>query len=156
MSFRLRSDARKWFSEIETREPKKSVWDLYYFCLMVGLAGGRKRDPVDNNLQTIELVDYFIEDFKPAQQLILGLLIDAEIKKSGIALTEKAAVRDVIRQLISAGNNANLTEYGFKTLNAYASGGYDFMAAARDTKPQSPEEFHRDFVSLVDEAAAAA
>ncbi len=39
---------------------------------------------------------------------------------------------------------ANLTEEGMKAMNAYASGGYEFLAESRDTKPASPEEFFCD------------
>ena len=38
MSFRLRTDAEKWFSEIADH-PGTLKFDLYYFCLMAGFAG---------------------------------------------------------------------------------------------------------------------
>jgi hypothetical protein len=48
-----------------------------------------------------------------------------------------------------------LTDDGMRRMNAYASGGYDFLAERRETKPFTGEEFLRDFVQLIDEAAAA-
>jgi len=41
-------------------------------------------------------------------------------------------------------------------MNAYASGGYEFLAEQRDTKPASAQEFLRDYVVLIDEATRAA
>ncbi|MDE0422288.1 MAG: hypothetical protein OXK76_15595 [Gammaproteobacteria bacterium] len=40
-------------------------------------------------------------------------------------------------------------------MNAYASGGYDYLAESRDSAPASPEEFIRDFVGLIGEAMEA-
>jgi hypothetical protein len=155
MPFRLRSDAEKWFSEINGREPIKTIWDLYYFCLMVGLASGRNTDPVSLGLPTKEMVDYVVEDYKPAQRLLIGLLVTAELRKGGIDLGEKTSVREVFKRLVSTEAPSGLTEEGMRCMNAYASGGYEFMAEARDTKPNSPDEFLRDYTQLIDAAMAA-
>jgi len=37
-------------------------------------------------------------------------------------------------------------------MNAYSSGGYDYLAEKRETKPYSGEEFLRDYAQLVEEA----
>ena len=153
MVFRLRSDAEKWFSEIDNKPPVKTKFDLYYFCLVVGLLSGRSSDPARIGVTTRELVDYFIEDFKPGHRLLIGLLVLAELRKSGIDLDEKSAVRDVFGRLITAYSSSGLTDEGFKAMNAYASGGYEFMAESRETKPVSVEEFLRDYLLLVDRAA---
>ena len=36
MPFRLREDAERWFSALDGKEPTKTKFDLYYFCLMAG------------------------------------------------------------------------------------------------------------------------
>ena len=155
MPFRLRSDAEKWFSEINGREPVKTIWDLSLFCLMAGLASGRNTDPVAQSIPTQAMVDYFIEDYKPAQRLLIGLLVVAELRKGGIDLQEKTAVREVFKRLVSTEAPSGLTEEGLRCMNAYASGGYEFMAEARETKPNSPDEFLRDYTQLIDAAMAA-
>ncbi len=155
MPFRLRSDAEKWFSEIDGREPAKTKFDLYYFCLMAGLASGRNSDPVAQGHPMREMVDYFIEDYKPAQRLLIGLLVVAELRKGGIDLKEKASVREVFKRLVSTDAPSSLTEEGMRCMNAYASGGYEFMAESRETKPNSPDEFLRDYVQLIEAAMAA-
>lgn len=154
MPFRLRTDAEAWFSALDGKEPAKTKFDLYYFCLMAGLASGRSSDPASAGVAAKEIVDDFIQDYKPAQRLLIGLLVIAEVRKGGIDLEEKAAVRDVFKRLVTL-NGTNLTAEGMNTMNAYASGGYEFLAESRDTKPASPEEFLRDYVLLMDAAVEA-
>ena len=76
----------------------------------------------------------------------------AEVRRGGIDLSEKAAVRAVFRRLVTPGSKTQLTDEGLRCMNAYASGGYDFLSESRDVAPASPEEFVRDFVGLIDEA----
>lgn len=155
MPFRLRSDAEKWFSELDGKEPAKTKFDLYYFCLMAGLASGRSSDPASLGVSAREIIDDFIQDYRPAQRLLIGLLVIAEVRKGGIDLQEKAAVRDVFKRLVTPDTKTGLTDEGMRCMNAYASGGYEFLAESRNAKPASPEDFLRDFVILMDEAAQA-
>ena len=96
----------------------------------------------------------FIEDYRAAQRLIIGLLIFAELKRLGIDLSEKASVRKTIRDLVDPQSPTNLTDEGMRLLNAYASGGYDYLAEMRSSKPYTVEEFLRDFVGLVGKATS--
>nr|WP_312295470.1 hypothetical protein [Brevundimonas diminuta] len=156
MAFRLRNDAEKWFSELEGKEPTKTKFDLYYFCVMAGLASGRSTDPSAAGVGAKEFMTDFIQDYKPAQRLLLGLLVVAEVKRGGIDLDEKAAVREVFKRLVTPNTSTNLTDEGMRCMNAYASGGYEFLAEQRDTKPASAQEFLRDYVALIDEATRVA
>lgn len=153
MPFRLREDAERWFAALDGREPAKTKFDLYYFCLTAGLASGRTSDA--SGLGAREIVDEFIQDYQPAQHLLIGLLVAAEVRRRGIDLGEKEAVRDVFACLVTPGSKTQLTDEGMRCMNAYASGGYDFLAESRDTAPASPEEFVRDFVGLITEAVEA-
>ena len=152
MPFRLRTDADKWFSEIDGKEPVKTKFDLFYFCLVAGLASGRSTDPASSGVKAREIVDDYIQDYRAAQRLITGLLVIAEVRKSGIDLQERSAVRAVFQRLVTPLAKTGLTDEGMRCLNDYASGGYEFLAESRPTKPSSPEEFLRDFVRLVDTA----
>ena len=150
--FRLRSDAEAWFSEIERSPHVRSKFDLYYFCLMAGFATGRSSENQLTSAGSKEFIDYFIDDYKPASRLLIGLLVIAEMKYKGIDVGEKAAVRALFKTLVDANNgNNNLTDEGMKRMNAYASGGFEYLAERRDTKPYSVEEFLRDYVALVGE-----
>jgi hypothetical protein len=155
-SFRLRNDAEAWFSEIERSPHIRSKFDLYYFCLMAGFASGRVNEAQLGSATSKEFIDYFIEDYKPASRLLIGLLVIAEMKYRGIDVTEKAAVRTLFKELVDANNGNNyLTEDGMRRMNAYASGGFDYLAERRESKPYTIEAFLRDYVNLVNEAATA-
>ena len=150
-SFRLRIDAEKWFSEIYPRSPHiRSKFDLYYFCLMAGFSSGRSNETQLTGAGSKEFVDYFIDDYKPASRLLIGLLVIAELKYKGIDISEKAAVRSLFKALVDANNGSNnLTDEGMRRMNAYASGGFEYLSEKRETKPYSIEEFLRDYVELV-------
>jgi hypothetical protein len=155
MPFRMRQDAEKWFSEIEKQAPLRTTFDLYYFCLMAGLMAGRRSDPTHGGRAAPVFVNTVVEEYRTSQRLLLGLLIIAELKRHGIDLHEKASVRKTIRELVDPHTPTSLTEEGMRLLNSYASGGYDYIAEQRSSKPYTVEEFLRDFVGLVEEAASA-
>jgi hypothetical protein len=151
--FRLRTDAEAWFSEIEKTQHIRSKFDLYYFCLMAGFASGRSSETHISGAGSKEFIDYFIDDYKSASTLLIGLLVIAEMKYKGIDVTEKSSVRGLFKDIVDASNgNNHLTEHGMKRMNAYASGGFEYLSQKRDTKPYSIEEFLRDYVALVGDA----
>lgn len=118
---------------------------------MLGLAAGRRSDPSESGHSAPEFVGYFIEDYKMVQRLIISLLIIAELKRHRIDITEKDAVRRTISSLVTPNTSTRLTEEGMRTLNAYASGGYEYLAEQRDYKPYTVEEFLRDYIGLIDD-----
>jgi hypothetical protein len=148
--FRLRNDARTWFSQISGFSQFKADFDLYYICLMAGFASGRST--ADGGPST-EIVEYFIEPYKPASLFLVGLLVVAELKKGGRDVDEEGAVRSVFSRLVDPRSPNHLTDEGMRRMNAYASGGYEYLAEKRETKPHSGEEFLRDYVQLIAEAA---
>ncbi|MDD9964038.1 MAG: hypothetical protein OXU70_18325 [Gammaproteobacteria bacterium] len=150
MPFRLREDAERWFAALDGREPAKTKFDLYYFCLMAGLASGRTSNESDFGAR--EIIDEFIQDYQPSQRLLIGLLVAAELRQGGIDFDEREAVRRVFSRLVTPESKTQLTDEGMRCMNAYASGGYDFLSESRDAPPASPEEFIRDFVRLIDNA----
>ena len=152
MPFRLREDAEKWFRKVDGKEPTKTKFDLYYFCLMAGLASGRNSDVSQSGVLAREIVDNFIQDYRPSQRLLIGLLVVAEARKGGINLNERDAVRTIFKRLVTTESTTQLTDEGMRCLNDYASGGYEFLSESRTTAPASPEEFISDFVGLISNA----
>lgn len=148
--FRIRGDARKWFKEIADFEHFNTDFDQYYLCLMAGFASNRS----DETGTTVELVENFPEDYKEASFFLIGLLVVAELKSSGINIAEKEAVRERFRDLVDPSSSNQFTDVGMRRLNAYASGGFDYLTEIRETKPFSGEEFIRDYVQLIDRAFA--
>ena len=148
-NFRMRQDAESWFSNIRDQKPIKTKFDLYYFCLMVGLATGRRSEPTKRCSEVTDFTDNFVSDYKPYQRLIIGLLIRAELSRSGISVTEKDEVRKLFVDLVNPQNPTNLTDAGMDRLNEYSSGGYDYLAEKLDSRPYHVEEFLRTYAKLL-------
>ncbi len=147
--FRLRVDAQNWFSELRKYQQFKVMFDLYYFCLMAGFATDRSSEQGLAGAGATDMVEDFTSEHKPAKLLLIGLLVIAELKKEGIDVSEKTAVRSAFRRLVDPANPSQLTDFGTRRMNAYASGGYEYLAECRDAKPYTPDEFLRDYMNLV-------
>lgn len=137
MAFRLRKDARKWFRHIEGSLPLD--FDTYYFCLMAGLAAGRKAEVA--TAETTELVDYFPGDYKSQGRLIVALLLSRELRALGIELAERSLLHAEIQRLIDPLSPSHLSELGMKVANRYAYGGYEVLAEWFEDPPQHIETF---------------
>ncbi len=149
--FRMRNDARTWFKQIADFEHFRTDFDQYYLCLMAGFASGRSNETGT----TTEMVENFVEDYKEASRFLIGLLVMAELKKAGIEIFERDSVRDMFKRLVDPHSPNQLTDEGMRRMNAYASGGYDYLSEQRETKPYSGEEFLRDYAQLIEAAIAA-
>lgn len=148
MPFYLRNDTEAWFSHIKDQRPLETKFDLYYFCLMLGFAAGRKSSPSDRS-DTTEFQKNFVKTYIPVQKLVIGLLINAELKRLGIDSTEKDLVYNLLTSLVDPENQTKLTEAGINKLNEYASGGYDILSEELPSKPYTIEEFLRTYRTLI-------
>src|SRR5690349_9053913 len=133
MNFRVRLDARKWFDQIRDKLPFKTDFDIFYFCLMAGLLAGRVEQ--GQGAASAEITDNFTEEYKSQRNLIVGLLVIADLKAHGIDVREKNAVRDTMKTLLDPFSLTGLSDTGVRLMNSYASGGYDYLAETRSSKP---------------------
>ena len=149
MAFYLRNDTEQWFSHIKDQKPYiETKFDLYYFCLMLGLASGEKH-PVLGKSDATEFQKNFVKAFIPVQKLIIGLLIKAELRRLGINTTEKDQVYDLLTEIVDPDSSTKLTDAGITKLNEYASGGYDVLSEELPTKPYYVEDFLRSYRQLI-------
>jgi len=152
MSFRLRTDAEKWFSEIADH-PDLFKFDLYYFCLMAGFAGIRRSSFTATDKPAF--IDEFPSVYKPQQNLLLAGLIDAELRSilgRGVTAQDKPAVHRQVSQLLTAtGSSTHLSNIGAARMNEYASGGFDLLAERMADKPRKLETFLRAYAKLIAE-----
>lgn len=135
--FRLREDARKWFSDI--RANFTADFDSYYFCLMAGIACGRKETVPQQD--TAELVDNFPGRFRNRGKMLVTLFLSKELQLLGIDTSEKAAMHAAISRLVLPGSPSSLSEAGVKEFNRYANGGFEVLLDWFDEKPRSLEAF---------------
>jgi hypothetical protein len=146
VDFRFSQEADNWFSHLRDKPPIRVKFDLYYICLMLGLAAGRKAEPAGP-----EFVGHFVDDYRSSQRLIAGLLTVAELKSLGINMQEKADVRRVIAELFDPNSPTGLSDEGMRSLNMYASGGFAYLAEIRE-KPHHPDEFLADYLKILQTA----
>src|SRR5208283_5582627 len=149
MYFRLRRDTQEWFNNISNQKPIETMFDLYYFCLMLGLASGRTSVPSKRYPEYSDFIDNFIAAYRPYQRLIIGLLMRAELARFGISVAEKDDVRRLLLDFVDPTTATNLTDKGIEKLNEYASGGFDYLTERLDSKPYHVEEFLRTYVRLL-------
>ncbi len=155
MAFRLRQDVDDWFLQIRDQKPIETKFDLYYLCLMLGLASGRSSSPSARCEKVSEgFVDNFVMVYRPYQRLIVGLLLTAELHSLGVTLGESDFVRKKLLELVDSASPTNLTEVGMTKLNEFASGGFDYLTERVDSKPYHVEEFLQTYTKLLRAAAS--
>lgn len=154
MSFRLRLDAEKWFSEIEGELGSK--FDVYYFCLMCGFAAVRRAPLTSADRPAFN--DDFQSDHKLQQNLLLAGLVDAELRNllgRSATETDKPVVQKTVARLLTAsGSSTHLSagpDGGSATMNEYASGGFDVLFGRMIDRPRRLETFLRAFAKLISE-----
>jgi hypothetical protein len=104
---------------------------------MAGFASGRHTSPAEVSAAP-GFVDVMPEDYRGAQELIVGLLLYIEIKRSGIELTERDDVRRILAQMV--GSNG-MSSSGVNRMNEYASGGFEALQESGMPTPYSVSEF---------------
>lgn len=124
MGFKLPKNAERYFRYIEKRADGikfKLLFDQYYFCLM---AGFRFRKLGSNDaLRNEPFIDYYVDHYREKAEIIAGLLIDAEIERSGIPKADRRSVEKLMLELIDHMSITKLSKRGMDLLNLYAAGG---------------------------------
>jgi len=146
----MRPEVDDWFRHISKQEPLQTKFDLYYLCLLLGLASGRSDKPTS----ATEFVDDFVRDYKPMQRLIIGLMLVTELSRLGVDLAERGEVQIQIARYLDPNSPADLTEEGFNRLNAYASGGFNYIVEQLGDKPRNIEEFLQIYVKMLRSSTA--
>lgn len=150
MAFRLKNEVEEWFRYIADKPPFKTKFDLYYLCLMLGIATGR----MDTLANAQEFVDSFVADYRPMQRIIIALFLISELHRMGLEITEREEVHGLLNRYIDSASPANLTEEGFAHMNQYASGGYLYLVEKLQDKPHQVEDFLQFYTKFFQEAVS--
>lgn len=144
--FRLRNDAREWFRYIhpKTGQKKSDIlrlrFDPYYLCLMAGLVTGRKAKIKSGEAR--DVLDYFPEEYAKSGRLLIALFLDREIKKLGIAPTNRKLIHETVVGFLDPMSGSGLSAEGFKQFNRYAHGGFEVLSEEWfDAPPRLVEAF---------------
>jgi len=147
MRFQIREDARKWFSDIKGNGFDLD-FDSYYFCLMAGIATGRKDDAAGR--EVAEFIDYFPGRYSDRGRLLVALFLSKELRVYGIEMGEKRAVNSLITSLTNPESQNYLSDEGMREFNRYAHGGFDVLQEWFEDRPRSLETFLRMFKRKLD------
>jgi hypothetical protein len=147
MDFQIRKDARKWFKDIEEDYP--TLFDLYYLCLMIGFATGRKNSEIENK-DVDSFVEYFPGDFRSRGRLLVGLLIYADLRYHSINLDDRGKVYERVAEMVEPNSPSYMSDKGIRLMNQYAHGGFDalFEYFGGD-RPKSIETFVRKYARCI-------
>lgn len=142
MSFQLPKESRDYFKYLLKRSDGgacfNTLFDLYYFCLMVGLK--RKNLGLESDLEGDKFVDRYISDYQNQADLIAGLLINAELTRKGIEKDDRSSIEKEMLRLLDHQSPSRLSEEAINVLNLYAAEG--FKAIREEiVPPQTLEEF---------------
>ena len=149
-AFRLRKEAKVWFKEISDKNNLSIDFDLYYFCLMAGLAVNMRKDDFLVS-DTSELVEYFPGRYKDKSRIIISIFLSRQLSSHDIDLTDKKAAHTYISRLISPESQSLLSDDGMKQINAYAYRGFEELITWFSVKPHTLESFLRIFSQKIAE-----
>jgi hypothetical protein len=151
--FRLRQETKDWFSHIKDQKTIKFLdFDIYYLCLMMGFASSRYSNPAKQISDYSDFISYFVQDYRPYQTLIIGLLLRAELSRLGIDINEKDEIRKLLLELVDPNTQTKLTDKAMDRMNEYASGGYDYLSEQLDSKPYHVEDFVTTYTKILRKA----
>jgi hypothetical protein len=146
MPFRLNDEAKKWFKDISKDFGQAPMFDMYYFCVMAGLANNTLTHLPD--AETSELVDSFPGEYAAKGRLIMSLFISRELRRQGVNFTERAAVNASIRRLVDPNSPSRLSSEGMKLLNQYAYGGFEVLVRWFGNTPDDRPRMLATFLPL--------
>jgi len=141
MGFRLRDATVEWFKDIKQDFGAAPMFDMYYFCVIAGLATNTLANAPDS--ETSDFIDNFPNDYAAHGRLITALFLSRELKRQGVELTERAAVNTCIRRLVDPNSASRLSAEGLRILNQYAHGGFEVLTSPDwfSERPRTLENF---------------
>lgn len=154
MYFRLQTAAREWFRDV--RKDLSIDFDIYYLCLMAGLARRRKAEA--SQAATTDLTNDFPGVYRMKGRIITAFFLSQELKQLGISFTERSALHAAIRDLVDPLSSSHLSDQGIKEINKYSFGGFEvlteYFQKRHIDRPRTLEAFLPMYKELINEAVA--
>jgi hypothetical protein len=149
--FRLpREKTDSWFADIKNNFSLD--FDVYYFCLIAGLAKGRKETlPVS---ETKDLINRFPQEYRSESRIIIALFLKKELEKMGVNLEDRKQVHDEIRKYVDYSSPSSLSEEGQREINRYVNGGIEVLKEYFGDRPRTIEAFLIRFSKMIDETGS--
>lgn len=149
MHFKMAQDVRTYFGSIMNQggshgsddKNKFIMFDVYYFCALIGMAKC-EIDSDDTNMH--DIIQGYPGSYRDSKAYIAGLLIATEAERKGIEM-KSPSLEKVMLEYLTSEDDSLLTEQGVKTLNAYSLRGARLLQDLMPDKPTSREEFLLQF-----------
>ena len=142
MAFQLPKESREYFKFLLKRSDGgarfDTLFDLYYFCLMIGLS--RKTLGAESDLEPDKFVEGYPSDFQSHADVIAGLLINAELSRKGLEKDDRSSIEQEMLHILDQNSPTRLSESGIGLLNLYAGTGFRVIREEIPI-PQNLEEF---------------
>lgn len=150
MSFRLSTEARSYFRQINEKSTTGSfdtLWDQYYLSAMAGIKD-RSRVP-DDEEPTEEFHTEVIQDYEDQKYEIYSSLIVAEVERERIPWDEEDEIRDMMLKILDSSSHTRLSDYGNRVLNCYAEKGFRLIRSEITAPPELDEflELYHGFLT---------
>ena len=139
--FKIRESCRDYFKGIRNDKKDLTDFDIYYFCLLLGLKKRRHSEPSSNGGLVTEFTKNFTADYVARKELIIGLVVCAEADRLGLEMSEKKSIIKLFEDLTEAENLTKFSSLGADAINSYASGGFDFLMENLKVKPENFSQF---------------
>lgn len=150
MSLRLPNDAKLFFKHIsESASQPQGVrfmdMDKYYACLMLGLRAGElgSEDAMVPN-SFLAAGSGYPEAYRETADVIAGLLVDAEIRRNNIDVTDRDQIEREVVKLLKPKSAMGLSDKGIDLLNRYTARGLEYLKS-ETIAPRSLELFLIDY-----------
>ncbi|MFB6245953.1 MAG: hypothetical protein ABEJ03_06430 [Candidatus Nanohaloarchaea archaeon] len=151
MSFRLSTEARSYYRQINERSTTgefDSLWDQYYLSAMAGIRD-RSRVPEDDE-PAEEFVADVIQDYEDQKYEVYSSSIVAEIEREGVPWDEKDEIREMMLKILDSPSHTRLSDYGATVLNCYAEKGFR-LVRSEITAPPELDEFLEQYHSYLED-----
>ncbi|ATY84475.1 hypothetical protein CVV65_05485 [Kyrpidia spormannii] len=122
--FKEPKGAEAYFSRLKliSSTPK---FDKYYMCLLLGLQERILGD--ESDVESGYFVDSYPGPYATQADIIAALLIEAELDRQGLMLSDVQGVERLMRRILSPYSSTRLSVDGIDLLNRYAAGGFSLL-----------------------------
>lgn len=114
------------------------MFDSWYVCMLRGIHARKLGDV--KFLEDRDFIREYPSEYKGKADYIAGLLIDAELERASIAVSDRASVEAVMIELLDPSRATGLSPDGVRLLNRYAVTGFEEMRDAMEN-PASRDDF---------------
>jgi len=147
MSFFIHPEAAVWFKNLSNSVDNfKTQFDSYYFCLLIGLASGKKAVEMK---KTAEITDTFPLDYSPRSKVIIALFLKRVLDDMGISSHERQVISDNLSRFLRADSPTSLTAEAHKELDRYAYAGFEILSTTFQERPTDMPSFLIKYMELL-------